>query len=101
MDQLVYTSRWRKHVSRTIGELKHDISSVGEIDIVVVSFLTVSSQDPGVSFVRIPPMIKPQLKSGDLQCEYFYYANSPLPHPGHSFIDTLHPRPGRNVYALA
>ena len=43
VDQLIHTSRWRKHVSETIDDLKQEISRVSEIDVIVVSLLTISS----------------------------------------------------------
>ncbi len=70
MDQLIYTSRWRRHVSETVGDLRQEILRVSEIDIVVVSLLTISSSDLGTSHVRRHSSRKTQLKSGGLQCEY-------------------------------
>ena len=37
VDRLIHTSRWRKHVSETVDDLKQEISRVSEIDIIVVS----------------------------------------------------------------
>lgn len=38
-DQLIYTPRWREHVSETAGDLGKDIALVSEIGIIVVSLL--------------------------------------------------------------
>ena len=43
IDQLIHTSRWRMDVSETVDDLKQEIPRVSEINIIVVSLLTISS----------------------------------------------------------
>ncbi len=43
VDQLVYTSRWRKHVSETVNDLKQEMSRVSRINTVVLFLLTFPS----------------------------------------------------------
>lgn len=43
INQLIHTSRYRKDVSEIVEDLKKEVSRVSEIDIIVVSLLTIFS----------------------------------------------------------
>lgn len=52
VDQLIYTSRWRKHVSEMVEDLKQEMLWVSRINTVVVSLLTFPSSPKTLALLR-------------------------------------------------
>ena len=55
VDQVVYTSPWRKHVSGTVEALKQKMTWVSSIAIVMGTFLDLFFSDLRTPRVRYPP----------------------------------------------